>query len=62
MARSISGRTIDLCREAPASEAYTGEGLVGLYWAFLRAGAHIVVAALWEVDDASTPQCRDPLN
>jgi CHAT domain-containing protein len=38
---------------------YSGEGLVGLAWAFLRAGAHQVTAALWEVDDASTPQLMD---
>ncbi len=37
-------------------QAYSGEGLVGLTWAFLRAGAHHVVAALWEVSDASTPR------
>jgi CHAT domain-containing protein len=38
---------------------YSGEGLVGLAWAFLRAGAHQVIAALWEVDDASMPQLMD---
>jgi CHAT domain-containing protein len=38
---------------------YSGEGLVGLAWAFMRAGAHQVIAALWEVDDASTPQLMD---
>jgi len=38
---------------------YSGEGMVGLAWAFMRAGAHQVVAALWEVDDASTPQLMD---
>jgi len=40
--------------------AYTGEGLVGLSWAFLRAGARNVVAALWEVSDvSSTAQLMD---
>lgn len=39
--------------------SYSGEGLVGLSWAFLRAGAHNVVAALWEVTDAPTPQQMD---
>jgi CHAT domain-containing protein/tetratricopeptide (TPR) repeat protein len=39
--------------------AYAGEGLVGLAWAFLRAGAHDVVASLWDVSDASTPQLMD---
>ncbi len=36
--------------------SYSGEGLVGLAWAFLRAGAHYVVGALWDVNDTSTPQ------
>jgi CHAT domain-containing protein len=35
---------------------YAGEGLVGLSWAFLRAGSHNVIGALWAVDDASTAQ------
>jgi CHAT domain-containing protein/tetratricopeptide (TPR) repeat protein len=41
--------------------AYTGEGLVGLSWAFLRAGAHHVIGALWEVSDTSTPGLMDEL-
>jgi CHAT domain-containing protein len=41
--------------------AYAGEGLVGLSWAFLRAGAHNVIGALWEANDASTPQLMDRL-
>jgi CHAT domain-containing protein/tetratricopeptide (TPR) repeat protein len=40
---------------------YTGEGLVGLAWAFLRAGSHHVIGAMWEVSDASTPQLMDNL-
>jgi CHAT domain-containing protein len=32
---------------------------VGLSWAFLYAGAHSVVGALWEVSDASTPLLMD---
>jgi CHAT domain-containing protein len=35
---------------------YSAEGLVGLAWAFLRAGAHQVIAGLWDVDDESTPK------
>jgi CHAT domain-containing protein len=41
--------------------AYAGEGLVGLSWAFLRAGAHNVIGASWEVNDASTPLLMDRL-
>jgi CHAT domain-containing protein len=40
---------------------YIGEGLVGLAWAFLRAGAHNVIGALWEADDAATPLLMDRL-
>lgn len=47
--------TISACQSAGA-RAYAGEGLVGFAWAFLRAGAHHVVAGLWEVDDQSTAQ------
>ena len=50
--------TISACYGA-GSRAYSGEGLVGLSWAFLRAGAHNVIGALWDVSDASTPQLMD---
>ncbi len=40
---------------------YAGEGMVGLSWAFLRAGAQQVIAALWEVNDSSTPQMMDQM-
>ncbi|HEY1768214.1 MAG TPA: CHAT domain-containing protein [Terracidiphilus sp.] len=43
------------------TRSYAGEGLVGLSWAFLRAGAHNVIGALWEVSDDSTPQLMDEL-
>ena len=43
------------------TRAYAGEGLVGLSWAFLRAGAHNVIGALWEVSDDSTPALMDSL-
>lgn len=52
--------TVSTCRSAGA-RAYSGEGLVGLSWAFLRAGAHNVIGALWDVSDASTPQLMDQL-
>ncbi len=50
--------TISACYGA-GERAYSGEGLVGLSWAFLRAGAHNVVAALWEATDVSTEQLMD---
>jgi CHAT domain-containing protein len=52
--------TISACYGA-GTRAYTGEGLVGLSWAFLRAGSRHVIASLWEVDDASTPQLMNGL-
>lgn len=52
--------TISACYGA-GERAYTGEGLVGLSWAFLRAGAHNVIGALWEVNDISTPQLMDTM-
>jgi CHAT domain-containing protein len=52
--------TISACDSAGA-RTYSGEGLVGLSWAFLRAGAHEVVGALWQVDDASTAQLMESL-
>ena len=52
--------TISACHGA-GERNYSGEGLVGLTWAFLRAGAHGVIAALWEVNDNSTPQLMDQL-
>jgi CHAT domain-containing protein len=47
--------TISACY-GTGERAYSGEGLVGLSWAFLRAGAHNVIAALWEATDVSTDQ------
>lgn len=52
--------TISACNGA-GTRAFSGEGLVGLSWAFLRAGAHNVIGALWEVSDTSTPQLMDGL-
>jgi CHAT domain-containing protein/Tfp pilus assembly protein PilF len=46
--------TISACYGA-GGRNYSGEGLVGLAWAFMRAGAHHVVAALWEAQDSVTP-------
>ena len=50
--------TISACYSA-GDNPYSGEGLVGLSWAFIRAGARNVAAALWEVSDASTVQLMD---
>jgi CHAT domain-containing protein len=50
--------TISAC-SGVGSRNYSGEGIVGLSWAFLRAGARGVIAALWEVDDASTATLMD---
>lgn len=52
--------TISACNGS-GTRAYSGEGLVGLSWAFLRAGAHNVIGALWEVSDASTPRLMNDL-
>jgi CHAT domain-containing protein len=58
--QSLNARlvTISACYST-GKRTYSGEGLVGLSWAFLRAGAHNVIAALWDVSDASTPQLVD---
>ena len=50
--------TISACYGA-GKRWYVSEGMVGLGWAFMRAGARQVVAALWEVDDSSTPALMD---
>jgi CHAT domain-containing protein/Flp pilus assembly protein TadD len=50
--------TISACYGA-GTRAYSGEGLVGLSWSFLRAGAHNVIAALWAASDVSTGQLMD---
>jgi len=52
--------TVSAC-DGAGKRTYAGEGLVGLSWAFLRAGAHNVIASLWEVNDDSTPKLMDEL-
>lgn len=52
--------TISACYGS-GERSYAGEGLVGLSWAFLRAGAHNVIGALWEASDESTPMLMDKL-
>jgi CHAT domain-containing protein len=50
--------TISAC-EGVGTQIQSLEGLIGLEWAFMRAGAHKVVAALWDQDDAVTPALMD---
>lgn len=50
--------TISSCHGA-GTRTYAGEGVVGLAWAFLRAGADQVIASLWEVSDTTTPKLMD---
>jgi CHAT domain-containing protein len=45
--------TVSACRSA-GERTYSGEGLIGFAWAFLRAGSRRVVAGLWDVNDRST--------
>jgi CHAT domain-containing protein len=50
--------TLSAC-ETAGNRAYYGEGLIGFSWAFLSAGAHNVVAGLWQVDDRATAHLMD---
>jgi CHAT domain-containing protein/Tfp pilus assembly protein PilF len=50
--------TVSACYSA-GERAYSGEGLVGLSWAFLRAGARNVIAALWDASDTSSELLMD---
>jgi CHAT domain-containing protein len=50
--------TISACYSA-GERSFAGEGLVGLSWAFLRAGARNVISALWDASDASTQLLMD---
>jgi CHAT domain-containing protein len=52
--------TVSSCNSA-GSRTYAGEGLVGLAWAFLRAGSRRVVAAQWDVSDTATPKLMDAM-
>ncbi|MCX6620400.1 MAG: CHAT domain-containing protein [Acidobacteria bacterium] len=52
--------TVSACRGVGV-RAYSGEGLVGFAWAFLRAGARHVIAGLWDVNDASTALLMEQL-
>ena len=52
--------TVSACRGVGV-RTYSGEGLVGFAWAFLRAGARHVIAGLWDVNDQSTAALMDVL-
>ena len=52
--------TISACKSA-GSRSYSGEGIVGLAWSFLRSGTRNVIAGLWDVDDSSTSGMMDGL-
>lgn len=52
--------TISACYGS-GERSYAGEGMIGLSWAFLRAGAHNVIGALWEASDEATPLLMDKL-
>ena len=52
--------TVSACRGV-GLRAYSGEGIVGFAWAFLRAGARHVIAGLWDVNDQSTAALMDVL-
>lgn len=67
LARDIIGQpldarlvTISSCHGV-GTRTYAGEGVVGLAWAFLKAGADQVIAALWEVSDQATPPLMDAM-
>ncbi len=46
---------LSACQTA-LGRAIRGEGLVGLTWGFMNAGAERVVASLWQVDDRATSE------
>lgn len=52
--------TLSACRSA-GSRTFAGEGLVGLAWAFMSAGAQNVVAGLWNVEDRATSELMEEL-
>jgi Flp pilus assembly protein TadD len=52
--------TVSACRGVGV-RAFSGEGLVGFAWAFLKAGARNVIAGLWDVSDRSTAMLMDDL-
>jgi len=62
LAHPINARLVTMAAcYSSGTRSYAGEGLVGLSWAFLRAGAHSTIASLWDVSDESTPLLMDNL-
>lgn len=60
MQHPLSARlvTISSCHGV-GERTFAGEGVIGLAWAFLRAGADQVIAALWVANDKTTPELMD---
>jgi CHAT domain-containing protein len=52
--------TVSAC-SGSGSRYFVGQGMVGLAWAFQRAGAENVIGTLWEISDDSTPRLMDQL-
>ncbi len=52
--------TISACYSS-GTRTFSGEGIVGLAWAFMLAGAHNVVASLWKTNDYYTAGLMDQL-
>jgi CHAT domain-containing protein len=52
--------TLGVCHSAGV-RAYRGTGLIGLGWAFLRAGAEGVAAGLWEINDSASLRVHSTL-
>jgi CHAT domain-containing protein/Tfp pilus assembly protein PilF len=52
--------TVSSCHGV-GTRTYAGEGVIGLAWAFLKAGSDQVIAALWEVNDETTPALMEAM-
>jgi CHAT domain-containing protein len=52
--------TISACYGS-GTRTFAGEGMVGLAWAFMLAGAHNVVASLWDANDYYAARLMDQL-
>ena len=52
--------TISACYSS-GTRTFAGEGMVGLAWAFMLAGAHNVVASLWDANDYYAAHLMDQL-